>query len=100
MARTLHNQPGPDIADEYGSLNELAKDVEKRLKILREEILAREVEVLPGYEYTITIARTQRATIDKDKVVTEMGQEWWDARTKSSDVATITSRKQSKAEAA
>lgn len=100
MARTLHNQPGPTIADEYGSLSELKKDLEKRMKILREEILAREVDVLPGHEYTITIARAQRATLDKDKVIVELGQEWWNARTKTSDVETITARKQVKSEAA
>lgn len=90
---SLDNTPNAHLADEYGKLNTMAKDLDKRMKLLREEILSRKIDVLPGDEYTITVARSKRATIDKEKVVSEVGQAWWDARTKVSEVETITARK-------
>lgn len=93
MAGPLNNTPDHEIADEFGSLKELEKELEKRMAVLREEILARKVDVLPGHQYTITVARMVRATIDKDKVLAEMGQEWWDTRTKTSNVEQVTARK-------
>jgi hypothetical protein len=100
MTSALDNYSPADLADEFGSLNEMAKDLDKRMKQLREEILARKLTVIPGHEYTITVARLSRATIDKDRVVGEMGQEWWDLRTKASAYDQVTSRKQVKEEAA
>jgi hypothetical protein len=96
MTNTLDNYGIAELADEFGSLNEMAKDLEKRMKQLREEILARQVPVLLGHDYTITVARMKRSGIDKDKVVQEYGQEWWDLRTKLSEYDQVTSRKRDK----
>jgi hypothetical protein len=96
MTTALDNYGSADLADEFGSLNEMAKDLEKRMKQLRDEILARKVPVILGHDYTITVAHMKRTGIDKDKVVGEMGQEWWDLRTKLSEYDQITARKRDK----
>jgi hypothetical protein len=93
MTSPLDNYSNTDLADEFGSLNEMTKDLEKRMKQLREEILARKVPVILGRDYTITVAHMKRSGIDKDRVLAEYGQEWWDLRTKLSEYDQVTARK-------
>jgi hypothetical protein len=97
MLSSLDNVGTVAVVDEYGSLNEMKKELEKRMETLRKEILRRVPSGdFVGDAYSVTVSHSKRTTLDTEKIKSVMGDLWVAAHSKTSDVSQITSRKRLK----
>ena len=84
-----HNHSVGDLADELGRLATEIAELEGRRKAFREEMIRRGVAEAEGAVFRATITDAVRWTIDAKAVRVEMGEPWWDARSRQSLVTTV-----------
>lgn len=77
------------IADELGRLNAAADQLESQISALKAQIKASGLDEIEGSNFTVTQSKSIRQTLDTASVKKEMGQSWFDDRSKLAEVVTV-----------
>ena len=85
---TLHNISNAALADMIGDMDCRAKALEAQLKVAKDALKARGVDRAEGQRFTVTISASIRQTLDSAAVKAEMGQTWFDDRSRLAEVIT------------
>jgi hypothetical protein len=86
---TLRNLPLGEIVDQLGRVKAEAAEIKAREDLLKAELTARDVTEAEGDLFRATVTTASRWTLDAEKVKTEMGVGWYDARCKIGSVTTV-----------
>ena len=84
-----HNLSVGDLADQLGTIKAEIAALEAREKTLRDELIHRGGTEIEGTVYRATISDAVRWTLDAKAVRGEMGDAWWNARSRQSLVTTV-----------
>ena len=76
------------IADELGRLNAAADQLESKISALKAQIKASGIDEIEGNDFVVTQSKSIRQTLDTASVKKEMGQSWFDDRSKLAEVVT------------
>lgn len=76
------------LADLIGDLDCQAKALEAELKAAKDALKARGADKVDGTRFSVTFSASIRQTLDSAAVKAEMGQTWFDDRSKLAEVLT------------
>jgi hypothetical protein len=93
MATAIHSTPFDnlatgDLADMIGGLDGEVKALEARLSMAKAELKRRGIATATGERFSVNRSDAQRWTLDTAKVKAEMGEAWFNQRSK---IASVTS---------
>lgn len=88
-AARFHNMHASLLADAIGMIDAQIKALEVEKDAARKALLAHALERVEGERFTITFCSSIRQTLDTAAVKAEMGQQWFDDRSKLAEVTAM-----------
>ncbi|MFT3673160.1 hypothetical protein [Aestuariivirga sp.] len=85
----FHNVSPEMLADLIGDLDRKAKDASAELEAAKDAFKARGLLIASGENHSVMVQKSIRQTLDTAKVKAEMGQNWFDDRSKLAEVMTL-----------
>ena len=76
MTTAFHNTSTAQLVDEYAELKIQVGSIEKRLTLLKAEMLSREVESALGFKYELNIKNEEPMIPDEKALKEYLGQLW------------------------
>ena len=89
IANRFHNLAPSMLADLIGELDRKAKAANSELETAKDAFKARGLLIAEGDAFSVMVQKSIRQTLDTAKVKAEMGQEWFDDRSKLGEVVTL-----------
>lgn len=89
MTTETHNLPIETIVDELGAVKAEKAEIERRERVLKDELIARGVETAEGKLYRVAVSAGTRWSLDKDAVTAELGEAWVQKHSKMSTFTTV-----------
>jgi hypothetical protein len=86
---TFHNYSPSMLADEIGRLDREAKAANAALEAAKDAFKARGLLIAEGDTHSVMVQKSIRQNLDVSKVKAEMGQTWFDDRSKLAEVVTL-----------
>lgn len=77
------------LVDELGQVKAEAADIKSREDAIKEALIAAGVTEAEGDLFRATVTEATRWTVDSDRVKTEMGEAWYQARCKIGKTVTV-----------
>jgi hypothetical protein len=89
LVSPLSNLSVGEIVDHLGHVKAEAAEVKAREEQLKAELIARGVSEAEGMLFRAVVTEATRWTLDADRIRSEMGEAWCNARSKVSSVTTL-----------
>ena len=85
----FHNVSPEMLADLIGDLDRKAKDASAELEAAKDAFKTRGLLIASGDRHSVMVQKSIRQTLDTAKVKSEMGQTWFDDRSKLAEVESL-----------
>jgi hypothetical protein len=85
----FHNLSIGELADQLGHAKAEAAEVKSREDALRAALIARGITEAEGMLFRATVSEAARWTLDTERVKAEMGNAWYEARSKVGVCTTV-----------
>ena len=89
ISNRFHNLSPAMLADLIGDLARKAKDASNELEAAKTAFKARGLLIAEGRTHSVMVQKTIRQTLETAAVKAEMGQAWFDDRSKLAEVVTL-----------
>ena len=85
----FHNMPPGILADLIGKMDREAKNAAAELEAAKDAFKSRGLLIAEGDAFAVMVQKSIRQTLDTTAVKAEMGQQWFDDRSKLAEVVTM-----------